>query len=75
MSFIKSKLAKRIALVAIVAIGSGLLWRNVNSTGAGLDGFKLKAKTAATVDKIFISPTTATKITSYLRKKARITGL
>ena len=71
MSFIKSKLAKRIALVAIVTIGSGLLWRNVNSTGAGLDGFKLKAKTAATVDKIFISPNDRDQNYLILEKKSK----
>ncbi len=65
-----SKFKVRIALVAVLAVISWILWKNKNSTGgAGLNDFKLSTAITKKVDKILISPNNKTQTYIILTKR------
>jgi hypothetical protein len=71
MSFIKSKIGKRILFILILGLAALIFWKNTDSTGVGLDDFKMSPEQTKKIDKIFISPNDADKGYITLTKVAQ----
>ncbi len=70
MSFMKSKIGKRILFILILGLAALIFWKNTDSTGMGLDDFKMSREQTKKIDKIFISPNDADKGYIILTKEA-----